>query len=135
MRPEGTPQLFAVRNCSFDILNLRGEQVCKILMVGRLEVGEGGIPIGRVVELFRKEAESSLAVVDDRTPRLHPNFIPLLLVLKQMPRARSFWDTLRATTWSMSDDAAQNTHFAGTERNRSSSAPATPRSRFLRRPL
>jgi hypothetical protein len=39
--------LFAVRNCRFDIFNLRGEQVCKILMVGRLEVGEGGIPIGR----------------------------------------------------------------------------------------
>src|ERR1700730_13597849 len=99
MRPEGTPQLFAVRNCSFDILNLRGEQVCKILMVGRPEVGEGGIPIGRVVELFRKEAESSLAVVNDLTPRLHPNCDPLLLVLKQnAPRARSFWDTLRATT-------------------------------------
>jgi hypothetical protein len=49
----------------------------------RLEVGEGGIPIGRVVELFRKEAESSLAVVDDLTPRLHPNCDPLLLVLKQ----------------------------------------------------
>jgi hypothetical protein len=26
--------------------------------------------------------------------------------------------------WSMSDDAAQNTYFAGTERNRSSSATA-----------